>query len=82
MMWPGLLGIEILPPGRPADRRVLLRESLFGLAALSLVIAAGFLGWHLGRLAAPTVVRWQIELTDSANQAPPLPHLPASPFAR
>ena len=82
MMWPGLLGIEILPPGRPADRRAILRESLFGLAALSLVIAVGFLGWHLGRLAAPIVVRWQIERTDSTIQPPPLPHLPASPFAR
>lgn len=85
MMWPPppwAPGVETLPPGRPVDHRLLLRELLFGLAALSLVIAVGFLGWHLARLAAPTVVRWQIERTDSTNQAPPLPHLPPSPFAQ
>lgn len=71
-----------LPPGRPADRRMLLRNWLFGLAVVSLVIAVGFLGWHLARLAAPTVVRWQISVIDARSDAPPRPHLPASPFAR
>ncbi|MCM0679165.1 hypothetical protein NCC78_31525 [Micromonospora phytophila] len=71
-----------LPPRGPVDRRVLLRKWLFGLGAVTLVIAAGFLGAQLGRIAAPTVVRWQVDMVDSTNQAPPLPHLPQSPFAR
>ncbi|MEU8259104.1 hypothetical protein AB0C02_00560 [Micromonospora sp. NPDC048999] len=70
------------PPRRPADRWVLLRTWLFGLAAVSLVIAVGFLGWQLARLAAPTVVRRQIDVIDANTEAPPRPHLPASPFER
>ncbi|MFJ8581844.1 hypothetical protein [Micromonospora sp. NPDC093277] len=70
------------PPRLPVDRRVRLQEWLFGLAAVSLVITAGILSWHLARLAAPTIVRWQITVTDANNDAPPRPELPISPFAR
>ncbi|MFC3500573.1 hypothetical protein ACFOOK_06265 [Micromonospora krabiensis] len=69
-----------LPPGQPVDRRAALREALFGLAVLALAVAAGLLGAQLGRLAAPTVVRWQIERVDEATDAPPRPPLPRSPF--
>ncbi|WP_157748115.1 hypothetical protein [Micromonospora echinaurantiaca] len=49
---------------------------------MSLIIAAGVVAWHIGRLAAPTIGRWQITVTDEARDAPPLPDLPTSPFAR
>ncbi|MEV1333087.1 hypothetical protein AB0J20_26340 [Micromonospora costi] len=71
-----------LPPGPPVDRRALLRRWLLVLAALALVITARFFGEQLGRLAAPTLVRWQIEYIDSRNEPPPPPPLPQSPFAR
>ncbi|RKN55822.1 hypothetical protein D7193_14570 [Micromonospora costi] len=71
-----------LPPGPPVDRRALLRSWLLVLAALVLVIMAGIFGSQLGRLAAPTLVRWQIDYIDSRNEPPPLPALPQSPFAR
>ncbi|TDC29256.1 hypothetical protein E1211_26340 [Micromonospora sp. 15K316] len=84
VMWP--LGPQVLKrgllPRRPVGRRVALRKGLLGLAALALVIAAGLLGAQLGRLAAPTVVRWQVERIDSGNEAPSLPPLPPSPFGR
>ncbi|MFD0783527.1 hypothetical protein ACFQZ8_06315 [Micromonospora azadirachtae] len=84
VMWP--LSPEALKrgllPGRPGGRHVMLREGLFALVALVLVIAAGLLGAWLGTLAAPTVVRWQIERIDSRNDAPPITSLPESPFGR
>ncbi|MFU8853589.1 hypothetical protein ACNAW0_21765 [Micromonospora sp. SL1-18] len=84
VMWPLWTGDlkSGLPSRRPADRRVLLRNWLFGLAAVSLVVAVGLVGWQFARLAAPTVVRWQISVIDANSDAPPRPHLPASPFAR
>ncbi|SCE69276.1 hypothetical protein GA0070607_0445 [Micromonospora coriariae] len=73
---------ENLQPLRRLDRRVLLRQWLLVAAAVSLIIAVGIVAWRVGRLAAPTLVRWQITLTDVTRDAPPRPDLPASPFAR
>lgn len=67
---------------RGLDRRMLVRQWLLAAAAVSLIIAAGVVAWHVGRLAAPTIGRWQITITDQTRDAPPLPDLPASPFAR
>ncbi|MBF9134440.1 hypothetical protein I0C86_36755 [Plantactinospora sp. S1510] len=44
--------------------------------AISLVIAFGIFGWHVGRLAAPTVVEWQINIIDARSDAPEQPRLP------
>ncbi|MGY0004787.1 hypothetical protein [Micromonospora sp. I033] len=84
LMWPPWAGDlkNGLPPRPPLARRTLLRAWLFGLVAVSLVIGAVVLGWHLARLAAPTVVRWQINGIDADSDSPPRPHLPPAPFAR
>ncbi|WP_435206539.1 hypothetical protein [Micromonospora sp. bgisy143] len=65
-----------------ADERLSLRQLLLVAAAVSLVIAVGVVAWHPSRLAAPTLVDWQIAVLDGTSDAPPLPDLPADPFAR
>lgn len=62
-------------PGKP------LRTSLQAAALVSIVAAAGVLGWLAGHLAAPVVNRWQSIVLDETRQPPPLPSLPRSPFA-
>ncbi|MEU7925409.1 hypothetical protein [Micromonospora sp. NPDC049107] len=49
---------------------------------MALVIAVGVLAWRVSRLAAPTLVNWQITVVDETGDAPPLPDLPADPFPR
>ncbi|MEO3746520.1 hypothetical protein [Plantactinospora sp. B5E13] len=62
-------------PGKP------LRPSLLAAALVSIVVAAGVLGWLAGQLAAPVVCRWQSTILDETRQPPPLPPLPRPPFA-
>jgi hypothetical protein len=69
-------------PRRPRAPRLPLRKLLFGLAAGTILIAAGTLGWYAGRMLAAPVVRWQITVIDEAGDRPPLPQLPRSPFTR
>lgn len=70
------LGAQALPRPHPIDRRACLLRWPFSLMAISLVIAFGIFGWHVGRLAAPTVVEWQINIIDARSDAPEQPRLP------
>ncbi|MEV0807149.1 hypothetical protein [Micromonospora sp. NPDC050200] len=84
MTWPQwLFELEHSPPPRhPVDGRAALRTLLAVLVVGTLVVAVGVLAWHAGRWAAPTLVRWQTDWADERSQAPPLPEMPDSPFAR
>ncbi|SCE99888.1 hypothetical protein GA0074696_2131 [Micromonospora purpureochromogenes] len=84
MTWPQwLFELEHDPPPRhPVDGRAALRRLLAVVVVGALVVAVGVLAWHAGRWAAPTLVRWQTDRVDAGSDAPPLPPLPDSPFAR
>jgi len=69
-----------LQPPRRSDERLSPRQWLLVAAAAALVIAVGVVAWHVSRLAAPTLVDWQITVLDGTSDAPPLPDLPVDPF--
>ncbi|MBM0258229.1 hypothetical protein [Micromonospora sp. 4G55] len=84
MTWPQwLFELEHSPPPRhPVDRRATLRGLSAVLVVAALAVAVGVLAWYAGRGAAPVLVRWQTDRVDAGSDAPPLPPLPDSPFAR